>query len=275
MAISVLPNSVKINILSIPIARPAEIFKLLGDNYVKVELSPFKIEGSVDVTNNSEDSGQGHTLGFIQVLLKNTSWVHYRGLKNNDGSVLKKTNMNIPNEICRDTWPANANGMWMDKPKNYTITNTPKVGTVIPMKALYFDQPFTRYFDSTTNSLTGKINYIREIQVEKCFCTILALRWRELAGPFTVLTHFYWSAIWQYRFNLFDYDSMRWSIEPVKGGNSSHIGKPINGPVTDPKIASMLFDTNNSSSCNTLSNKALKNPVIEESKIWSNFNVNR
>ena len=75
------------------------------------------------------------------------------------------------------------------------------------MTATLSDGPHEFYALTRTNSRTGKMNFLREVQLEFHFCTILALmdpdpalQVRALFGTenaFRYLKHVFWNVHWQ------------------------------------------------------------------------------
>jgi hypothetical protein len=156
------------------------------------------------------------------------------------------------------------------------------------MTARFSDGPNDSYPLTRVNALTGSVNFLREVQLEFHFCTILALMDPDpvrrflallnLENAFQYLKHVYWNVHWQAGFLPTNFANIAapWTITLTGGalGNTANARNPFDGRPTDPRfagIATALLAQN----CNQLATAAAGAPNTRESARWDNFDVTR
>src|SRR5262249_31009642 len=121
----------------------------------------------------------------------------------------------------------------------------------ITMTALFSDGPHDSYPLTRVNTRTGKKNFLREVQLEFHFCTILALMdpdpalklrtLLDLEIAFQYLKHVFWNVHWQAKFlptNFADI-AMPWTITRSGGAsdNGAHVSATFDGRPTDRRFS--------------------------------------
>jgi len=279
MAITPVPGSATITITHTP-SVTAPTFNMGGAASPMTSSAHFGSQhisatGSVSLTGSPGDHANGYTLGFIQSQYVETNWVYYRGRHNNDGSVfLQRARPPArPHQACRDTVHNNPNLVWYNNTQNHSA---PAPGTAFPItlnNARFYDRPSDSADLMTTNTHTGKINFLHEVQLEFAFCTTLVLRTSAIAGAFTQLAHFYWNVRWQYRFQPSANPGVTpWTSNSTAAGTASAVGRINSGAVTDHRFTGVLT-AHVAQNCNQVFQHAVAHPVRRESNVWSNFNV--
>jgi hypothetical protein len=135
------------------------------------------ISGQCKIKGDPGDNPEGWTLGLIQLQWIETNWGSYRGQSNSDGSCFLQRARPPARAAkgCRDTLGAGEifvnNAPGLDR----TVATA---GTPFPiaMTAQFSDAPTDAYPLTRPNSLTGKANFLGEVQLEFHFCTILTLK---------------------------------------------------------------------------------------------------
>jgi len=119
------------------------------------------------------------------------------------------------------------------------------------MTATFSDAPSESYPLTRFNTRTGKINFLREVQLEFHFCTILALMdpdparallaLLDLENAFRYLKHVFWNVHWQAKFLPTNFANIaaRWTITRTGGalGNTVNVSHTFDGRPTDPRFA--------------------------------------
>jgi hypothetical protein len=218
----------------------------------------------------------GWSLGFIQAQWIETNWVHYRGQRNNHGSLfLQRARPPArPAQACRDTLGP-VGDIFYDTQIGRGLA--PALIPVYPLKlsASFADFPSESANLIETNGLTGQPNFIRECQLEFHFCTILVVR--DPAGTFHQLKFVYWNLHWQARFlptNFASALTTPWNITLVAGGNAGNLGPVSNGAVGDKRFTGVLTSPQ-TQNCNQVFRAAVASPNRTESRVWTNFDVRR
>ncbi len=265
MAISFLPGSASVKITTKPGVKSPETYKS------DMEFNSVAIEATAEcqLTGNEGDNATGWTLGFIQVQFLETNWGYYRGAVNADGSayVNRGSSKLRGTSHCRDTktkgevWFQNLAG------KDLALATSGKLP--MTLKVQLMDGPHETYPLYHMNSLTKKHNYLREVQLEFHFCTVLALMNPLMEYKF--LKHFYWNMHWQATFqpSSFTDSSPSWTVtlNSNKLANSGNCSQIADGGPIDPKITAILT-SGSAANCNDLA-KLGEAAKMVESTSWA------
>jgi hypothetical protein len=273
MAITVVPGSAQLPVTKKPVLSIRKditdtfmtftCMQFMGKPPVVIEAErPIEMRGRCKITGNSGDDPAGWTLGLIQLQWIETNWGYYQGQKDVDGScfVQRGRPPARPTQGCRDT--AEVGAILFDNNPGHDRTVV-KAGTPFPidMTALFSDGPNDSYPLKRLNTRTNKINFLREVQLEFHFCTILALMnpdpalkilaMLDLENAFTYLKHVFWNVHWQAQFLPTDFSNLAaaWTITRTGGalGNSVNVSPTYDGAPTDPRftgIAAALLAPN-------------------------------
>jgi hypothetical protein len=206
-----------------------------------------------------------------------TSWGEYRGQFDKDGSIFvqRARPPARPFQACRDT-----SGPVGDI---FTSPNDPLEFSTIPAGPFPIhvavesnDPPGEGYDLILTNSLTGKPNFLHEVQLEFHFCTVLTVR--DPGLRFHHQAHFYWNVHWQYRFRPHVFPAPtddQWKLPvPVPGGNGAHHSAAIVGGPTDRRFSGVLT-TPQIFSCVDLAEAESDNPNRRDFRRWESVDVRR
>jgi hypothetical protein len=238
--------------------------------------TPLIADGTCSLTGESGDDPAGWTLGIIQLQWVETNWGYYRGAVNSDGScfVQRARPPARPAQACRDTMVPGA--VLVDNSISGRDKTVVPRGTSLPVRlsARLSDDPI-EYFDlSRTNSRTGRLNYLQEVQLEFHFCTILTL-----VSPdrrYEHLKHLFWNVHWQARFERSSASSptASWGIHATRGhrANSANVAAVVSGGPNDHRFRGVLT-TPAAPNCNAVAERASSAPNVRESPTWSNFDV--
>jgi hypothetical protein len=149
------------------------------------------------------------------------------------------------------------------------------------MTATFSDAPHESWPLTRTNSRTGKINFLREVQLEFHFCTILALMdpdptlkvfaLLDLENAFQYLKHVFWNVHWQAKFLPTNFANVAapWTITRTGGalGNTANVSPTYDGRPTDHRFAGIsaaLLAPN----CLQVATAAGNAPNIRENLKW-------
>jgi hypothetical protein len=243
---------------------------------------PMKMIGQCKITGASGDNPAGWTLGFIQLQWIETNWGYYQGEKDVDGSCLERRDRPParPAQGCRDTLALG--GILFDNKPGHdrAVAGT---GTAFPvnMSATFSDAPNDSYPLTRANSRTKKTNFLREVQLEFHFCTILALMdpdpgrqvraLLDLENAFRYLKHVLWNVHWQAKFLPTNFADLTapWTITRSGGaqGNAANASRTFEGGPTDRRflgISAALAAPN----CLLVEKTARKAPVLTENLKW-------
>ncbi len=278
MAITVVPGSILMEVTQRPkVATPV----VDGTSMSFKCQQEITISGRCKITGDPGDNPAGWTLGLIQLQWIETNWGYYRGQFDHDGSCFLQRARPPARAAkgCRDTlgvgeiFVNNAPGL------DRTVATA---GTPFPiaMTAQFSDAPGDAYPLTRLNSLTGKTNFLQEVQLEFHFCTILTLK--DPGGNFQHLKHLLWNVHWQAQFRPTDYaniaaDWADWTITPTGGAmgntaNVSNAGQAYDGGPGEPKFTEIA--TNPAApNCNEVATNAFYAPNTKESPVWTNFDV--
>jgi hypothetical protein len=275
MAITVVPKSALMKVTQRPtVARPV----VNGTDMTFTCQHEIKISGRCKIKGDHGDNPAGWTLGLIQLQWIETNWGYYRGQFDHDGSCFLQRARPPARAAqgCRDTlgvgeiFVNNAPGL------DRTVATA---GTPFPiaMTAQFSDAPSDAYPLTRFNSLTGKTNFLREVQLEFHFCTILTLK--DPVDNFRHLKHLLWNVHWQAQFRPTDFAHIAapWTITPTGDaiGNTANVsnagdaydGGPVERKFTE--IATAPLAPN----CNEVANDATGAPNTRESPVWHDFDV--
>jgi hypothetical protein len=236
---------------------------------VSFDSTIIEIEGQVEFTGSQPAAGW--EAGFLQAEWVDTNWLYYRGHHEDDGSIFFQRSRPParPVKVCRDVDPATDIYYEPSWVKKLDATST----FPTTLKIQHSDQPNDSCSVEQTNSLTGKKNYIREVQMEFHFCTVLTVR--DPALKFHHQKSFYWNVHWQAVF-----DTHTQAVHSVKKGTSAHMGHIIDGGPNDPRFFQKLTDMT-VPGCNAimpLYDDAVMRPghkCRREFKVWQNVDVRK
>lgn len=229
------------------------------------------------ITGAAGDDPAGWTLGLIQMEWIETNWGFYRGQFDKDGSsFLQRARPPArPKQGCRDTLAVG--GIFVDNNPGGDRTIA-AAGAAFPvtLTAAFADGPNETYPVTRVNSLTGKTNFLREVQLEFHFCTVLTLK--DPANNFVHLKHLLWNVHWQAEFLPTDFTNIAaaWTITKTGGklGNTANVSAVANGGPGDARFTSIITAAG-APNCNAVASAAAGAPNIRENGKWANFDVTR
>jgi hypothetical protein len=214
-------------------------------------------------------------VGWIQAQWIETNWGYYRGQSNNHGSEFHQRARPParPGQACRDTVGPVSDIFYST---SAGLQAPLAGGAAFPrtVSVVFRDTPSESYAISVNNTLTLQPNFLREVQLEFHFCTILVVR--DPAGVFHQLKHIYWNMLWQYRFTptAFPPGPGTLTAAPIAAGIGGNVSRVFSGAATDRRFANVLTSVQGSS-CNQVAAAASNAPNIRRSRIWDNFDVRR
>ena len=219
------------------------------------------------------DPTAGWLVGWVQAQWIETNWGYFRGQSASHGSVFHQRARPParPAQACRDT-VGPVGDMFYSTTGTLRMPVTGPFPQTIPV--VFRDTPAETYPISVTNSLTGKPNFLREVQLEFHFCTILLVR--DPAGTFHQLKHIYWNMRWQYRFSAtaFPPGPATLTSVPIAGAVGGNVSQVFSGAATDKRFAGVLTSAQ-TNSCNQLAAAASGSPNVRESRVWDTFDLDR
>jgi hypothetical protein len=256
--------------------------QIVGDKTLFMDLErPMKMTGRCKITGGPGDNPAGWTLGFIQLQWIETNWAYYQGEKDVDGSCLVRRDRPDarPAQGCRDTLAVG--GILFDNNAGHDRFVAGSGSFPMNMTAAFSDAPNESYALTRVNSRTKKTNFLREVQLEFHFCTILALMdpdpgrqvraLLDLENAFQYLKHVFWNVHWQAKFlpTKFADVTAPWTITPSGGalGNGANVSRTFDGGPTDPRFlgnSAALAAPN----CLLTAETARKKPNLTESLQW-------
>jgi len=300
MAVTVVPGSVKIHVWDYPVAltpqAPLTRDPLTGQAPPAPVLAGFFSKqitlGGEALLNGDPEEVLRCTAGFVQVEWIETFWCYYRGKTYSDGSMLVQRGRPParPRQSCRDCNDPKRSTLWYDvdglnRPAD-DIKDPPfRIGGGMD------DSPGASVMLGQLNTLTGKTNLLREVQIERHFCAVFTLQTGD--GFFHHLASRYWNLRWQAIFHAHDFDNpfkTKWDVTLVKGGNGQAVSPTILGTPTDHRFAQMLTAPGAPICGDYIKNAALivdnflwngqPNPYFDprtrrEGRVWENFDVRR
>jgi len=296
LALELLPNTPMVSISSstLKITRRPVSSPLVIDapgpasRFARFSMAGIEALGTVTLNGAAGDTGTGWEIAFIQAQWIETNWGYYRGATNGDGSVFiqRARPPARPHQACRDSAKASS-VFYVDNPAQVSNPQTPIPGggapppfdvqlpaaAGFPLTATVFHQdlPGDAYNLLRTNSMTGKLNFLREVQLEFHFCTVLAVK--DPAGRYKFLKHFYWNMHWQYEFTATNTAAGVGADFTAKEIQAKGNVSPIyDGEATDYRFAGVLTAPA-AVNCNVVAAASAKNPNVKESSVWHNFDV--
>jgi len=280
MTVSIASNSAKIVVTQ----RPTVNRPFVDGSMMKFTSGKLIATGEVTLNGAAGDDASGWTAGFIQVQWTETNWCYYRGERNSDGSIFVQRGRPParPAQACRDCDPRTpvSDIFYSTLPEHGEIAKGSSAGSIFPQRLAlsHVDQLRDACRLVERNSLTSKLNYLTEAQLEFFFCTVLSLR--DPRGVFHHLAHFYWNQRWRATFKPLTFGIVPvFQITPVAAGTGVGIGSIIQGPPTDSRFTGVLTSPQ-LQSCNDMSRAAYVTVAANsfnrhESRVWAPFDVRR
>ncbi|HLJ90273.1 MAG TPA: hypothetical protein VKZ53_25910 [Candidatus Angelobacter sp.] len=157
-------------------------------------------------------------------------------------------------------------------------TTTAGAGQPFPilLTASFFDGPSDVFSLTRTNTLTRAVNFLREVQLEFHFCTVLSLC--SPANVYQHLKHIYWNVHWQAQFQPTNFANITapWTITPTGGqsGNMANVSHVHDGGTSDRKFSGLITAAT-APNCNQVATNEANNANVRESRRWENFLVTR
>jgi hypothetical protein len=135
----------------------------------------------------------------------------------------------------------------------------------------HYDLPVETCPLTLENTLTGKSNFLREVQLEFMFCTLLSAQ--DPSGGFHHQMGAYWNVRWHYSF-----DQPRYRPTVNRAGTGAHVSASFAGDPRDLRFAPVLTSSLQTRSCNDLARAAQSafNPGAanrHESRVWTDYYV--
>lgn len=232
--------------------------------------------GTADLTAVETATPAGWTFGWMQAEWCETNWAYFRGQHNNDGSVFWQRGRTPArsSRACRDTITAGV-PIYNDVGAGQSMILTSSTALPASLTAGHYDKPGESFPLQTTNTLTGKQNFLREAQLEFMFCAILVLI--SPSKHIHQLAHFYWNVRWQGTFLPTNFSNLaaNWQIS-VNGRGQGAAASPVyQGSSNDRRFNHVIVATPTAPHCNGIAASAATNPNIRQSRVWDNFDVTR
>ena len=269
MTISIAPNSATMSVTT----RPGVTAPAVGATSVAFNSTTISCAGSVKMNGTVGDPTAGWLVGWVQAQWIETNWGFYRGQFDADGSVFHQRARPParPAQACRDT-VGPVGDIFYSTSATLRMPVTGPFPQTIPL--VFRDTPSESYPISVANSLTGKPNFLREVQLEFHFCTILLVR--DPANVFHQLKHIYWNMRWQYRFTATAFPPGLGTLTAIQvpNGVGANVSAVFSGAATDRRFASVLTSAQ-TNSCNQVASAASTSPNVRESRKWETFDLGR
>lgn len=271
MAISIVPGSASMAVTS----RPGVQAPTVGAANVRFPSSTIQCTGQVQLAGAAADPVAGWLVGWIQAQWIETNWGYYRGRLDSHGSAFQQRARPParPGQACRDTVGPVGDIFYST---SAGLRSPLAAGAAFPqtVNVVFRDTPSENYAITVNNTLTGQPNFLREVQLEFHFCTILVVR--DPANVFHQLKHIYWNMHWQYRFTptAFPPGPGSLTVTPVPAGIGGNISQVFDGAATDRRFAGVLTSAQ-ANSCNQVATNAFNNPNLRQARDWHNFDVRR
>jgi hypothetical protein len=249
MAVTIAPNSAHLAVT----ARPTVPAPTVSGNVMFYQGAPIRATGQVTLQGREGDSAAAWRVGFIQAQWIETNWCVYRGQNPHDGSIFvqRARAPARPHQACRDCVQAVGNIWYSVSAGTQEIANGTTTGTLDNPFATFPQQLTVQHFDrpsetcplTENNTLTHKLNYLSEVQLEFFFCTVLTVR--DPAGNFHHQASFYWNQRWQTRFPTtftmaHGVVTPHRRIAPVAAGTGVGVGNTIRGGPSDSRFVGVL-----------------------------------
>lgn len=269
MTVSARSGSVRLLISTRPTSQTPQV----NATSATFECTKIAALGEATLLSDSADDPRDWALGFLQAQWIETNWGYYRGASDGDGSsfVQRARAPARPSQACRDTVGAVGDIFYSTQPGDGEIA-TGAAGASFPLtlKVSHYDKPGDSYPLTRQNSLTGKPNYLHEVQLEFAFCAVLSLR-----GPgnaFRHLSHFYWNVNWQATFPRTSAGVFH--VEGNRRSTFANAQGPYDGEPNDRRFKGVLTSPQ-AQSCNGFAAAETANAVVQESRRWNNFDVRK
>jgi len=269
MSVTVKPGSVKLLITTRPTVQTPSV----AADPATFDCTNIAATGEATLLGDAGDDPSAWTLGFLQAQWIETNWGYYRGAQNDEGSlfVQRARPPARPRQSCRDTvGPVGDIFYALNPGTGETVKGTTGAAFPLRLAVRHYDKPGDNYPLSRRNSLTGKLNYLYEAQLEFSFCTILTLR-----GPgnsFRHLSHFFWNVNWQATFPRTSAGVFQ--VEKNANATFANAQGPYEGEPNDQRFKSVLTSPQ-TQSCNDFAAAETSNAVVRESRRWDNFDVRK
>lgn len=233
---------------------------------------------------NAADPSTGWTLGVIQLQYVDTNWGYYRGEVNQHGSMFVQRGHAV--QACRDT--ANFGAIFTDNnppPPAYRVPGVfpkdlydqfetlPNELFPVYMGVSFTDAPTATYKTVLQNTRTRQPNYLREMQMEFLFCSILSLK--TPTGDYQHLKHIYWNVRWQSRFEPINprLPGGPLCATPVGQATGANVSPVYEGGPIDRRFAQII--TQPALQCNDVADHAFNHPDIQCEPVWKNFDLSK
>jgi hypothetical protein len=139
------------------------------------------------------------------------------------------------------------------------------------LRVSHYDLPAEACPLKLQNTLTGKPNFLREVQLEFLFCTLLSVQ--DPSGTFHHLMGAYWNVRWRYTF-----DQPGYKPTLKSAGTGAYVSPPFRGDPRDGRFAPVLTSVLQIQNCNDLARAAQRAfnvgaPNRHESGVWTDYHV--
>lgn len=256
MPVSIVPGSGKITGIRSAHTQPPT---MNGGQAVYAPSIGMHAEGDVQFAGAVGDVRAGWQVGWVQAQWVETNWAEYRGQFDRDGGIFLQRGRPPARPLgsCRDT--SGPVGDIFTDPTDPTEFQTLPLAPPFPLPVHVEtnDTPGETYNQIEANSLTGKPNFLHEIQLEFHFCTILTVR--DPALNFHHQAHFYWNVRWQTRFRPTAFPAptdAQWTVTAVAGGNRAAASAAFGGSPNDPRFTGVLTSVQATSCVDRATNSA-------------------
>lgn len=242
--------------------------------------TPMEAIGSV--TFSGTGSGAGWTIGFMQAVSQ-VDWAVYRGQTPVEGSVLVQKGAQF-GQGSRTCFDAQRSGTRFQRPIGmHTLLvggmrSLPCAASLPSRSALPItldvalqDQPRWFHVYLLTNRRTGAVNTLVEARAEVTLCAVLAAI--DPTGRVHVLRGWFWTVLWQNKFDLNSGPPAVVLSLPIGSGNRCTVGPVFTGAPTDPRFAT-IFTELPRGICNIEQNRESFKTRLETTE-WTSFNVPR
>ena len=276
----------------------APLTKTLLSGAAQLRSPEIEARATVTVRGTAGDDVGLWRLGFIQLKYITSDWVHYRGEKDEEGSVFLAMDRPPSRQpgYCRDTVASDTiGGVFQRLPFVGPIifyhgeqgldasmfadlsTAVLPLGAVVPasghfdVRLRFTDQPQRFYDLMKVNSKTSRFNWMYSLMNSAAYATVLAVQ-KGPGQPIEALKYFQWNVRWRAHFERkAGATVLKVPKQPgdVTGMNISH---HIDGGPIDVSIRAALLDTS-LPNCNVVIKKAYLRPVLLESKHWEDWKV--
>lgn len=285
MAVTIAPNAE----IVIKTAPKINVTPDLKDNAASINTAemmftcdvPLTAEGQVTLVGEPGDSTDGWVVGFIQAQWIETSWMYYRGKKNENGSIfLQRARPPArPAQACRDVnFGAPPHSVFFNPSPGANGIKRGWPTTLVPhtFAVTHSDSPDAEFRVLEQNHRTNQPNFLTEAQVEYHFCTVLTAQ--DPQGKFHHQASFYWNVRWQAKFkiNPDDVQDFTATILPKSSGGTA--GRIVRGEPIDSRFTGVLTGVV-TKNCKEIADAAVdavdsaSSPNRHEATTWQNFDV--